>query len=68
MKEKALVVPDVMKTHSPVGDLIMRPLGFVGVVLAFIATLGLMVIPPFQPSYAGPPGPVEMRAGIPAQK
>ena len=68
MKEKALVVPDVMKTHSPVGDLVMRPLGFIGVVLAFVATLALMVIPPFQPSYAGPPGPVEMWSGKPPSK
>lgn len=56
------------ETYSPVENLVMRPIGFIGVLLAFIATLGLMAVPRFQPSFSGPPGPVEMRAGVPLGK
>jgi hypothetical protein len=68
MENKTLVIPNPRDTHSPVENLILRPIGFFGVLLAFVATLALMAIPPFQYSYSGPPGPVEMRAGTPLSK
>ena len=57
-----------LQTHSPVANLATRPLGFIGVLLAFVAALALLTLPRFEPVYSGPSGPVELRAGQPAQK
>jgi len=67
-ENETLVTPNPLDTHGPVENLVMRPIGFIGVLLAFVATLALMAVPPFQSSYSGPSGPVEMWAGMPLSK
>lgn len=61
-------VRNPLDTHAPQAGLVLRPWGFVGVVLALVAALALLAVPRFNQASAGQPGPVELRAGQPAQK